>query len=47
MRTAKIIFALGLVLTGLGLSACNTTEGFGKDVKNTGETIQDSAREAK
>ena len=35
-------------LTGLAallffLSACETTEGFGRDVENTGEAIEDAA----
>ncbi len=38
---------LALPLIGLGLvalSACNTAEGFGEDVENTGEAIQKQAR---
>lgn len=38
---------IALPLIGLGLvalSACNTAEGFGEDVENTGEAIQKQAR---
>jgi predicted small secreted protein len=31
----------------LALTACNTTQGFGKDVEKTGEAIQDGAKDAK
>jgi predicted small secreted protein len=38
--------ALVMVLLGLTVSGCNTTEGFGKDVQSTGEAIEDTAEEA-
>lgn len=31
----------------LALAACNTAEGFGKDVENTGEAVQKGAKNAK
>ena len=31
----------------LALTACNTTQGFGKDVEKTGEAIQEGAKDAK
>lgn len=31
------------VLLAYALTACNTMEGFGKDVEKTGEKIEDSA----
>jgi predicted small secreted protein len=40
---------LKLVLTLmalLGLAACNTTKGLGKDVEVTGEKIQETAQDA-
>ncbi|MDF3073855.1 MAG: Entericidin EcnA/B family [Alphaproteobacteria bacterium] len=49
MRKA-LPFALLLgifVVQALALTACNTTQGFGKDVEKTGEAIQDGARDAK
>lgn len=39
------IIALPLIGLGLiALSACNTAEGFGEDVENTGEAIQKEAK---
>lgn len=41
--------AKSLLLTLLflgGLSACNTTEGFGEDVEATGEAIEEEAEES-
>lgn len=38
--------ALALVLMGASVSACNTTEGFGRDVQATGEAIEDTAEDA-
>jgi predicted small secreted protein len=38
--------ALALVLMGASVSACNTTEGFGKDVQSAGEAIEEEAEEA-
>lgn len=38
---------ISLPLIGLGLialGACNTAEGFGEDVENTGEAIQKESR---
>lgn len=32
-----------LVLSLLGLSACETMEGFGRDVQKVGENIEDGA----
>lgn len=40
--------ALVVLLAGAAaLAACSTTEGFGKDVKNLGGSIEDSAAENK
>lgn len=39
MRPLLIVLALAL-MTGLMLSGCNTAEGFGRDVKKTGEAIE-------
>ncbi len=43
---SRFIAAL-LVLATLGLSACNTMQGLGKDVETGGEKLQDSAKKAK
>ncbi|MCC9624076.1 entericidin A/B family lipoprotein [Thalassospira sp. MA62] len=40
----KRLLALALVAgVGLSLAACETAEGFGRDVENLGKTIQDGA----
>jgi entericidin B len=39
--------ALALIVTGLGLSACNTVEGAGKDVKSAGGAVEGAAKDAK
>ncbi len=48
MTVKKI--ALGLMLAafaGFGATGCNTVEGAGEDISNTGEVISDTAEEAK
>ena len=41
----KTLIALVFTLVAaLGLSACNTMEGIGKDVKKAGSTIEDAAK---
>ncbi|HEY8353360.1 MAG TPA: entericidin A/B family lipoprotein [Sphingomonadales bacterium] len=30
-------------MAAFALSACNTTEGFGRDVQSTGDAIEDAA----
>jgi predicted small secreted protein len=49
MRKAlPVVLLLGVfVMQALALTACNTTKGFGKDVENTGEAIQEGAKDAK
>ncbi len=32
-----------VLLVGSGLAGCNTMEGFGKDVENAGESIEEQA----
>ncbi len=39
----KIVAVLMIGGLGLGLAACETAEGFGEDVEDAGEAIQDSA----
>ena len=42
----KKIFAVAMISgMGLGLAACETAEGFGLDMENAGEAIQDEASE--
>jgi predicted small secreted protein len=38
---------LAMALVGLALSACNTIEGVGKDVKSAGDTVAKTADGAK
>jgi predicted small secreted protein len=42
----RIIIATGLV-AGLLLSACNTVEGAGKDVKSAGKAVEKTADDVK
>jgi predicted small secreted protein len=43
----RALLYLALTLAPLGLVACNTTEGVGKDVKSAGNAIEDTANDAK
>jgi predicted small secreted protein len=48
MDTAvKAFLASTLMTFALALGACNTVEGFGQDVENTGDAISEGAEEAK
>ncbi len=50
IRQNIVRLAFSLVVLGgmsLSLAACNTTEGAGKDIKNTGSAIQHSAENNK
>ncbi|RCK38005.1 MULTISPECIES: entericidin A/B family lipoprotein [Thalassospira] len=40
----KIFAVLMITGMGLGLAACETAEGFGEDVEDAGEAIQESAQ---
>ena len=42
----RAAFLAMLVLMSVGLTACNTVEGAGKDVEAAGEEIQDAADDA-
>lgn len=44
MKTFGLALILGLVAL---TAACNTIEGAGRDIKSTGETISDTARDVK
>jgi predicted small secreted protein len=46
-HSIRALFFLALGVISLGLAACNTVEGAGKDVKATGNAIEDSANDAK
>lgn len=40
-------FALAALIATLGLSACNTIQGAGTDIRKTGNAIEDTAEKAK
>jgi len=42
----KLVFAM-LGICVVTLSACNTVEGAGKDVKATGSAVENAAKDAK
>ncbi|MBL8550481.1 MAG: entericidin A/B family lipoprotein [Hyphomonadaceae bacterium] len=42
---SKKLTALGFVLSALAVSACNTVEGAGKDIQQTGQAIEETAEE--
>jgi predicted small secreted protein len=42
-RAATVFTAFVLLLAPLLLPACNTTEGFGEDMEEAGEAVQDAA----
>jgi len=39
----KILTILFITIMGLGLNACNTIDGAGKDIEHAGEAVQDSS----
>jgi len=41
MKTGAAIL---LLLAGLTLSACNTVQGFGRDLSSAGEAVSDAAK---
>jgi predicted small secreted protein len=43
----KWIMVIGLIISTLGLSACNTMHGFGQDVERGGEKVQNAADRSK
>jgi entericidin B len=43
MRNAKMLVTL--IVTGLILTACNTVEGVGRDIKSAGEAIEKTAED--
>ena len=43
----KRLWILLVAMSVLGLTACNTVEGFGKDVKRVGEKMEDAAARKK
>ena len=41
---SRILFVLFLAVISLGLSACETMEGAGRDMSNAGEAVQEAAQ---
>ena len=46
-RFAAMLALALAVLSSVALTACNTTEGFGQDVKGAGQGIENSAAQNK
>ena len=44
MRRYRPWMLLNAIAAALSLSACNTVEGMGKDIKKAGEKIEDTAK---
>lgn len=40
----KLFVVASLLALGLGLSACNTVDGAGRDIEHAGEVVQDAAQ---
>lgn len=47
IRAIKALAAIGLLVSTLGLSACNTTAGAGQDVSATGRAVTNTAEKVK
>ena len=45
--TTRLLIALAALCATLGLAACNTIEGMGKDISKAGTAIEDTAKKAK
>ncbi len=43
----KIVTVLSMMMFAFSLSACNTMQGFGKDVERGGEKVQGAAEKGK
>lgn len=47
MRKYSALILAAAAATAMALSACNTVEGAGKDVKAAGQAVSDTANDAK
>jgi predicted small secreted protein len=43
----KFLITVAVLFAVLGLGACNTIEGIGKDIGKAGSAIEDTAKKAK
>ena len=46
MKT-KLMITVAALFAVLGLSACNTIEGMGKDISKAGDAIENTAKKSK
>lgn len=46
MKRAILLFMLATIFSGF-LTACHTIEGAGKDIKEAGETVEETAEDAR
>jgi predicted small secreted protein len=45
--TTRLMITVAALLAVLGLSACNTIEGMGKDISKAGDAIENTAKKSK
>ena len=45
--TTKLMITVAALFAVLGLSACNTIEGMGKDISKAGDAIENTAKKSK
>jgi predicted small secreted protein len=43
----RLLITLAVLASVLGLSACNTIEGMGKDIAKAGDKIEETAKKSK
>lgn len=43
LTNIRFLTLLSLAVIGLGLSACETMEGAGRDIQNAGESVEEAA----
>lgn len=46
-KSISVALVIAAMALSIGLSACNTVEGVGKDVSATGTAVSDTAKDAK
>ena len=45
--TTRLMITIAALFAVLGLSACNTIEGMGKDISKAGDAIENTAKKSK
>lgn len=43
LTNKRFLTLISLAVIGLGLSACETMEGAGRDIQNAGESVEEAA----